>query len=318
MFPELAICGYPPEDLLLKAGLRRAQPAMPSHDLAERCDGHAAALVGWVEGHRVAGADPHDADDGPWNAAAVLHGGRVVGSYRKQALPNYGVFDEKRYFDPGHGGSGAVPHRRRRRRGDRVRGRVGRRRSRRCDAARAGAEVVVNLNASPFHRGKQAERERCWPPGSAESGLPIVYLNLVGGQDDLVFDGGSVVLGADGEVLAAAPRFGACELAVDLPVAGTTASPRTPWWCEVSEQVADAVGPIARAPRDLAHRAGRRRRPRPTAPPRSGPRSCSVCATTSPRTASATSSSGCPAASTRRSSRRSPPTRSAPTGCTAC
>ncbi len=113
----------------------------------------AVAVVGWVEGHRDPGADPHDPADGPWNAAAVLHGGRLVASYRKQALPNYGVFDEKRYFDPGPPGQplievGGVP----------VAVTV-------CEdvwvdggpvaaAVGAGASLVLNINASPFHRGQ--------------------------------------------------------------------------------------------------------------------------------------------------------------------
>jgi NAD+ synthase (glutamine-hydrolysing) len=216
VFPELAICGYPPEDLLLKPGfVEQSQDVL--HLLAAACDGHAVAAVGWVDGRRHPGADPHDATDGPWNAAAVLHGGRVVGSYHKQALPNYGVFDEKRYFDPGPAGQdlyrvagvtvavtvcedawvaqGAV-----------------------AEAAAHGAQVVVNLNASPFHRGKQRARREMLSARVGESGLPIVYLNLVGGQDDLVFDGGSVVIGADGAVVAQCPRFERTELVVDVAV----------------------------------------------------------------------------------------------------
>lgn len=214
LFPELAICGYPPEDLLLKPGfVEHTQAAVA--ELARRCDGHAAAVVGWVEGRRHAGADPHDAADGPWNAAAVLHGGRIVGSYRKQALPNYGVFDEKRYFDAAPSGQPSY-----RVAGVQVAVTV-------CEdawvadgpiaaAAAAGAEVVVNVNASPFHRGKQGDRLRMLGDRVGESGVPIVYANLVGGQDELVFDGGSVAVGADGTVLASAPRFAECELAVDL------------------------------------------------------------------------------------------------------
>jgi len=219
VFPELAVCGYPPEDLVLKPGfVEDSQAAV--REMALRCRGHAVALVGWIEGHRITGADPHDAEDGPWNAAAVLHDGRIVGSYRKQALPNYGVFDEKRYFDPGSadqplyriGGVSVavtvcedawVPD-----------GPV-------ADAARAGASVVVNLNASPFHRGKHTERTVMTQLRVVESGLPFVYVNLVGGQDDLVFDGGSRVVvpsGAGPVAIAAAPRFDTCELAVDLPL----------------------------------------------------------------------------------------------------
>ncbi len=216
VFPELAICGYPPEDLLLKPGFVEQSQAM-LHELAAACDGHAAVAVGWVDGHRHPGADPHDATDGPWNAAAVLHGGRVVGSYHKQALPNYGVFDEKRYFDPGPAGQDLY-----RLAGVTVavtvcedawvaRGPV-------AEAAARGAELVVNLNASPFHRGKQRARRDMLSARIGESGLPVVYLNLVGGQDDLVFDGGSVVVDADGALVAQCPRFEPAELVVDVAV----------------------------------------------------------------------------------------------------
>ena len=216
VFTELAVCGYPPEDLVLKPGfVEHSQQALER--LAVLVDGHCAAVVGWVEGHRVVGADPHDAKDGPWNAAAVLHGGRVVGSYRKQALPNYGVFDEKRYFDPGHpeqplyriaGVDVAVTV---------------------CEdiwvddgpavaAARAGASIVVNLNASPFHQGKQRERLTMLRRRSGDVGVPIVYVNQVGGQDELVFDGGSVALDASGEIACELPRFVEAEAVIDLEV----------------------------------------------------------------------------------------------------
>lgn len=216
VFPELAICGYPPEDLLLKPGfVEQSQAAL--HRLAAACDGHAVAAVGWVDGRRHPGADPHDATDGPWNAAALLHGGRVVGSYHKQALPNYGVFDEKRYFDPGPAGQDLY-----RIAGVTVAVTV-------CEdawvaggpvaeAAADGAELVVNLNASPFHRGKQRARRDMLSARVDETGLPIVYLNLVGGQDDLVFDGGSVVIGGDGAPVARCPRFEQAELVLDVAV----------------------------------------------------------------------------------------------------
>ena len=260
VFPELAICGYPPEDLLLKAGfVEHSQRAVA--DLADRCRGHAAVVVGWIEGHRLTGADPHDAEDGPWNAAAVLHGGRIVGSYRKQALPNYGVFDEKRYFDPGAPGQALY-----RIGGVTVAVTV-------CEdawvaegpvaaAAQGGAEVVVNLNASPFHRGKQAERSAMLAARVAESRRPVVYLNLVGGQDDLVFDGGSMVVGADGGVLASAPRFDTCELAVDLEVGPTTSAAQLP--------VLEVSGPSAVAddssPRDLSRPGAPLQAPTPDGP----------------------------------------------------
>ncbi len=255
VFPELAVCGYPPEDLLLKPGfVADSQRAVA--DLAGRCRGAAVAIVGWVEGHRLPGADPHDAEDGPWNAAAVLHGGRIVGSYRKQALPNYGVFDEKRYFDPGPAGQPSY-----RIAGVEVAVTV-------CEdawvaggpvaaAAASGAELVVNLNASPFHRGKHDERLAMLRDRVAESSVPIAYVNLVGGQDELVFDGGSMVVGHDGAVLAAAPRFDTCELAIDVEVpargqqSSSTALAHTP--AEVIEVTASAVPRAARsAPVDLS------------------------------------------------------------------
>lgn len=217
VFPELAVCGYPPEDLLLKpAFVSDVHDAV--HRLADSVDGHAAVAVGWVDGERHPGADPHDPEDGPWNAAAVLHGGRIVGSYHKRALPNYGVFDEPRYFDPGPVGQALYDIA-----GVTVAVTV-------CEdlwveggpaaeAARRGAEVVVNLNASPFRRGKQRRREEVLAARVHEAGLPIVYVNLVGGQDELVFDGGSLVVDGAGDVLARAPRFIPAELTVDVPVA---------------------------------------------------------------------------------------------------
>ena len=213
LFPELAIPGYPPEDLLLKPGfIDDGREALEA--LAARVTGHCAAVVGWVEGRRHPGADPHDATDGPWNAAAVLHGGRVVGSYRKQALPNYGVFDEKRYFDPGPDGQAMY----------RIGGQVVAVTV--CEdvwvpdgpavqAARAGAAVVLNINASPFHAGKQVVREDMLTDRAAEANVPIVYLNLVGGQDELVFDGGSLVIDPSG-LRARAPRFTEAEVVVDV------------------------------------------------------------------------------------------------------
>ncbi len=216
VFPELAICGYPPEDLLLKRGfIEQSQRAVGR--LAEQCRGHAAAVVGWIEGQRIAGADPHDAEDGPWNAAAVLHSGEVVGSYRKQALPNYGPFDEKRYFDPGPSGQPMYVIG-----GARVALTV-------CEdawvdpgpvsaAAGGGAQIVVNLNASPFHQGRLRQREQMVKDRSSGSSVPFVYLNLVGGQDELVFDGGSMVADRDGRILAQAAQFREQELLVDVPL----------------------------------------------------------------------------------------------------
>jgi NAD+ synthase (glutamine-hydrolysing) len=215
LFPELAVPGYPPEDLLLKPGfVEDNHEAL--HALAARVTGHCAAVVGFVDGLRHTGADPHDPNDGPWNAAAVLHRGRVAGSHHKQALPNYGVFDEKRYFDPGPDAQPLF----------RIGGVVTAVTV--CEdvwvpggpavaAAGRGASIVLNINASPFHAGKQLVREEMLAARVAEAGVPIAYLNLVGGQDELVFDGGSVVMGPHGP-MARAPRFVEAEAVVDVEV----------------------------------------------------------------------------------------------------
>jgi NAD+ synthase (glutamine-hydrolysing) len=194
-FPELAITGYPPEDLLLK-------PAFVAENLTvlDEVAGATttcAAIVGFVD----------RGDDGRLhNALAVCAGGGVVGVYRKRHLPNYAVFDEQRYFVPGTGpvalwSIGGV--------------RIG---TTICEdawfadgpvaaAGRAGAELVVNINASPYHAGKVRERESMLGERAAEAGCPILYVNLVGGQDELVFDGASLLVGADGTVLSRAPQY---------------------------------------------------------------------------------------------------------------
>ncbi len=222
LFPELAITGYPPEDLLLKPGFLRAG-ADALVDLAASLTGHCAAVVGWVEGRRPRGTEAHDATHGPWNSAAVLHGGEVVGSYRKQCLPNYAVFDEKRYFDAGStmqplfriaGSDLAVTI---------------------CEdiwvaggpaevAARHGASAVLNINASPFRSGKQAVREDTLRIRTLAAGIPIAYVNQVGGQDELIFDGGSMVM-HQGELLARSPRFVECVSIVDLDLEDPDGAP---------------------------------------------------------------------------------------------
>ena len=189
--PELAVCGYPPEDLLLKPAFIDANRAAVE-TLARRSRG-LTAVVGFA--HR---------DVDLYNAAAVLHDGTWVATYRKQHLPNYGVFDELRYFRPGAQGellvrtAGAavgisvcediwVPG-----------GTVAR-------LARAGAEIVVNINASPYERGKWRARHRMLATRASDHAVMLAYVNLVGGQDELVFDGGSVVFGPGGELLSEAP-----------------------------------------------------------------------------------------------------------------
>jgi NAD+ synthase (glutamine-hydrolysing) len=192
VFPELALCGYPPEDLLFHAGLRRqVGAALAEVRVATR---GIAALVGY----------PEYADSGIYNSAALLAGGELRANYRKRVLPNYSVFDEQRYFRTGTdttvvelGGVRVgvaicediwVPGP--------------------CRAARdAGAQVLVVPNGSPFNVGKQLVRERVLAGRARETGVPIAYANLVGGQDELVFDGGSCLVGASGAVHMRAPAF---------------------------------------------------------------------------------------------------------------
>jgi NAD+ synthase (glutamine-hydrolysing) len=193
-FPELAVSGYPPEDLLLRpAFIRDCRAAVEG--LAGGCRA-LTALVGF----------PEAGESGLFNAAAVLTDGRVDCVYRKAELPNYGVFDEKRYFSPGdvplvieRGGArlGVTICEDIWVRGGRVGG----------WARKSSADLVLNLSASPFHAGKLDERLAAVGSFAARTGVPVCYTNLVGGQDELVFDGGSLVLSPDGRVLASAARF---------------------------------------------------------------------------------------------------------------
>jgi NAD+ synthase (glutamine-hydrolysing) len=215
LLPELAVTGYPPEDLLLRRRFAEAN-TQAVYQLASRA-GETTAVVGFVD--RTQGASKRD-DAGPGrlhNAAALLAGGRLRGIYHKVLLPNYGVFDEDRYFFPG-----AVP-----------------------DAlwdingvvagvsicediwvaegppsrqAQAGADILLNINGSPYHRNKDAEREEMLRERARALGLPLVYVNLVGGQDELVFDGGSLVVDAAGEVLYRSPQFEEDLFWVDVPL----------------------------------------------------------------------------------------------------
>jgi NAD+ synthase (glutamine-hydrolysing) len=191
--PELALTGYPPEDLLLRAPfIADAQAALA--DLAERARGLPPLIVGCL-----------DFDGQLYNAAAVLHDGRIAGMYHKQQLPNYGVFDELRYFQPGHDaplfaiGGVAV--------GVTICEDVWYPGGPLREQALGGASVVVNLNASPYHFGKTRDRERMLATRAADNTLAIAYVNQVGGQDELVFDGNSLVVGPDGALLARGASF---------------------------------------------------------------------------------------------------------------
>ncbi|MBI5136513.1 MAG: NAD+ synthase [Nitrospirae bacterium] len=205
-FPELALCGYPPEDLLFHPAFvdagRRAIDALAAHTAG------IVAVVGCVE---------RDAAGHLYNAAAVLAGGRVADVYRKQRLPNYGVFDEKRYFEPGDGIAvhmlGTLPI------GISI-----------CEdiwpadgppvrqAQVGGARILVNINASPYHAGKREEREAMLAARATATGAFVCYNNMVGGQDELVFDGQGVIVAPDGTILARGAAFAEELICADLTV----------------------------------------------------------------------------------------------------
>jgi NAD+ synthase (glutamine-hydrolysing) len=215
-FPELAVTGYPPEDLILRRAFRRDTLAALD-DLARATADGCTALVGFVD----------DTPQGARNAAAVLQQGRVASRYHKIKLPNYGVFDEKRYFVPGSAGCIA---------------RVGTSSigiSICEDAwtpgspfdgyAAAGIDVLANINGSPYHRHKTSERLDICRARAHETGAWVVYVNAVGGQDELVFDGGSMVVSPDGEMVAHAAMFEEDLLLVELEGRAATAERRDPW-----------------------------------------------------------------------------------------
>ena len=208
VFPELTLTGYPPEDLLMRDSLQ-AQIEDALTRLASELPSHLYVVVGY----------PRRSEGRLYNAAGVLHGGQRVGEYFKQRLPNYQVFDEKRYFSEGdtpcvvdvagvkvgiticediwHKGPADM-------------------------ARRMGAELLINLNASPFHRGKHKERWQVLADRATEQSIPMIYVNQVGGQDELVFDGGSFAVNADGELAVVAPDFeeGCFDLSVERTVRG--------------------------------------------------------------------------------------------------
>ena len=205
-FPELATTGYPPEDLLFKTSfLRDNVAAMEKVVAAAR---GMAVIVGYVHsGMEIS------------NAAAIGFDGKLVDSYHKMYLPNYGVFDEDRYFHKGNTCPVYVIS------GVNVGVNI-------CEdiwrpmgpisvQREAGAELIVNINASPFHAGKRAYREKMVATRAADNGLHVAYLNTVGAQDELVFDGASLICDASGQVVARGPAFEESLLVVDLDIEAT-------------------------------------------------------------------------------------------------
>ncbi|MEJ2515058.1 MAG: NAD+ synthase [Gammaproteobacteria bacterium] len=192
VFPELALCGYPPEDLLFHKGFARGV-AEAMKRLCSEITG-IAAVVGY----------PEYAGEAIYNAAAFVAEGRCAGNYRKACLPNYGVFDEKRYFQPGT--EACVVDVKGRRLAITI-----------CEdlwepgparlARAAGADLMISINGSPYDTGQQDRRLEVMRQRIAESGLGIVYVNMVGGQDELVFDGASMAVDAGGNVVFRAEGF---------------------------------------------------------------------------------------------------------------
>jgi len=204
VFPELFLTGYPPEDLLLKPSFITAG-TQALHSVAS-ASSSCAIVIGFV-----------DQGQDLYNAAAICAGGKVHGIWRKELLPNYGVFDERRWFAPGAGDTplflvGGVatgisicedawsPH-----------GPMSRQ-------AAGGAELLVSLNASPYRRGVLDVRSRMLATRAEDASCPLVYVNLVGGQDELVFDGASMVFDANGDLLARAAQFEEEIVFCDVPV----------------------------------------------------------------------------------------------------
>lgn len=225
VFPELALVGYPPRDLLLKGGLVEANLAA-LESLAREAKG-IAALVGYVDRNQSPVGRPL------YNALAVLDGGRVVERKFKTLLPTYDVFDEARYFEPGP--AGVVVEVDRLRLGLSI-----------CEdiwnqddpemrslypedpiaaLAEAGPDVIVNISASPYVLGKYETRLRLLRLQATAHKLPVLYCNQVGGNDELIFDGASLALAADGRLLAQCKDFQEDMAMVDLPLGGQAAAP---------------------------------------------------------------------------------------------
>lgn len=233
LFPELTLAGYPPEDLLLKPSFLE-----DARDGLERFASQVSAglvIIGF----------PEQTPAGIHNSAALISGGRILDIYQKCALPNYGVFDEQRYFTPGQRGPIYEAW------GLRLAVNI-------CEdlyvpdgiaarQAREGApDLMVNLSASPYHARKGSWREELIRTRARSFGCPILYANLVGGQDELIFDGQSFMVAGNGELLARAAQFTEDLLIVDLNLAGTRTSGAA------APPVRSGTPPIERVPLTVA------------------------------------------------------------------
>ncbi|MEL6869955.1 MAG: NAD+ synthase [Pseudomonadota bacterium] len=241
VLPEMMLCGYPPEDLLLHGGLqRRVERAL--EQLREACQG-VACIVGF----------PEYADGNIYNCAAVLDDGVEVARYRKWLLPNYQVFDEKRYFAPGETPCvfaidgvkiglticedvwGPAP----------------------AQAAKAaGAECLIAINGSPYAVGAQKRRESVVCARAKETGLPIAYVNMIGGQDELVFDGGSFVVAADGQQVQRATPFDERLVAVTVGEVDGTVRLETDLDAPLPDEISNIYNALVFGTRDYVRKNG--------------------------------------------------------------
>ncbi len=239
IFTELAISGYPPDDLLLRT------------DFIHACRQGLDRIRETVSGIEVIVGFPQQQDGRLYNAAAVLADGRIRLLYHKHELPNYGVFDEKRYFSPGESPGlcmlKGVP--------------VG---LSICEdiwhtgvveqAVNAGARLILNLNASPFHIYKVAQREAAVHARIAATGVPAVYVNQICGQDELVFDGASFVMDPFGEVVLRAPEFEESVVMAEFDWDGENAKPCPGLLTPVEDESASIYKAIVLAIRDYTHK----------------------------------------------------------------
>lgn len=241
LFPELSLCGYPPEDLLLRDSMQR------------RIEAALARLCAEVRGIRLLVGFPWVEQGCRYNACALIEDGEMRARYFKQCLPNYQVFDEKRYFEPGntpcvvevagvpvalgicedlwHPGPMAA-------------------------ARAAGARLMLSLHASPFHRGKQLEREAVLAARAREGDMPILYVNQVGAQDELVFDGGSCVIAADGSLCQRAPAYEEGLFLAELNVEAQTLQPQVAACAALASDEASVYGTLVLGVRDYVQKNG--------------------------------------------------------------
>ncbi len=257
--PELAVTGYPPEDLVFRAQFVADNRAALDRVIA--ASGGLTAVVGFVDA----------AGGAIYNSAAIIHDGDLVDVYHKHLLPNYGVFDEQRYFRAGTstrvygvGGASVAVN---------VCEDIWRPDGPIAEQAALGAGLIVNINGSPYHRGKREEREAMLAERAGQTGAAIAYVNVVGGQDELVFDGGSIILSPSGETLARAPQFEEALVVCDIPlddrapgtgdgyiaVCGPAAERRPippPIRAPALDDVAEVYAALVTGTRDYAHKSG--------------------------------------------------------------